>query len=334
MNVYEDNPEDVVSAAERNIASNGLIDGVRRLGLAVSGGADSMALLEVMPDICAKAGVTCCAMFVHHGRAGEDEALELVRMNAERRVIPFLSRRCSIEGLVGEGGSIENAAREVRMAALAEMAQSGDLDAVATAHHADDVAETLLLRLMRGSGLSGLAGIRWCSNNGRIRVVRPLLSLTHTALCGFLKGRGVNWVEDPDNADFSSMRVRMRRRVIPGAEEVLGVNIRRALCRSAEFLREEEECASIRTVEELKRVSAGDGVLDGRKLAALPLASRRRVLREWLFANGVQQCAGWQTVSGLLEKIDGGGEWAHTLGRQLRIVSRHGKIRLEFGGDK
>lgn len=329
MNVYHEYPCDVAAIARENIASNNLLADVCRLGLAVSGGADSIALLETIPDICAEFGVSCTVLFVHHGRDGEDEARELVRAAAKRKGVPFLWRRRSIEGLAKEGASIENAAREVRMDALSEMVDSKKLDAVATAHHADDVAETLLLRLARGSGLSGLAGIRWRSDNGRIRVIRPLLTVSHSALCSFLKERNIFWTEDPDNADLSSMRVRMRRGVIPEAEKILEIDLRKAICRSAEFLREEEDCAVLRTGRDLKSVQRPDGALDARKLMLLPLAARRRVLREWMFASDAQNSTGWQTISGIVEKIAAGGDWAISLGRTMRLISRRGRIVLE-----
>lgn len=329
MKVYLENPEDVVSTAEKNIEERHLLEGVARLGLAVSGGADSMALLEVVPGVCSRVGVECAVLFVHHGRPGEDEAQELVRKAAARVGLPFFSRHCPIEDSVRSGVSIENVAREVRLTALAEMAEEGALDTVATAHHADDVAETLLLRMIRGSGLSGLAGIRWRSENGKIRVIRPLLNLSHLALTAFLRERSLSWVEDPDNECFTSMRVRMRRAVIPEMEKILYMNVRRALCRTAEFLREEEEAAAHGTARRLDELCDEDGALEAAGIAALPLSEQRRVLREWLFAGKAECGAGWQTIADLVAKVQAGGRWAVSLGRDKRVVSSRGKIRLE-----
>jgi tRNA(Ile)-lysidine synthase len=176
-----------------------------RLGLAVSGGPDSLALLllahAVLPERLAVASVD-------HGlrpeAAGE---VALVERVARERGIPFTPLKVTLGP-----GNTQARAREARYAALAGWAQAERLGAVATAHHADDQAETLLMRLNRGSGLAGLAGVRAATriDGTEVTLLRPLLGWRKSELAAVVAAEGLVAADDPSNADPTFDRARLR----------------------------------------------------------------------------------------------------------------------------
>ncbi|HSF13871.1 MAG TPA: tRNA lysidine(34) synthetase TilS [Erythrobacter sp.] len=176
-----------------------------RLGLAVSGGPDSLALLllahAVLPGQVAVASVD-------HGlrpeAAGE---VALVERIAAERGIPFTPLAVTLAP-----GNVQARAREARYAALAAWAQAEEIGAVATAHHADDQAETLLMRLNRGSGLAGLAGVRACSviEGTEVPLLRPLLGWRKAELADVVAASGITPAIDPSNTNLDFDRARLR----------------------------------------------------------------------------------------------------------------------------
>ncbi|WP_370032659.1 tRNA lysidine(34) synthetase TilS [Qipengyuania mesophila] len=176
------------------------------MGLAVSGGADSMALLalahDLMDDMIEVATVD------HGLRPEAAEECALVERVCRARGIP-----CSILTVHVAEGNVQDRARSVRYAALGHWAAERNLAAIATAHHADDQAETLLMRLNRASGLAGLAGIRshTVMESSPVPIMRPLLGFRKAELRQIVEELGLPFVEDPSNRDASFDRVRIRR---------------------------------------------------------------------------------------------------------------------------
>ncbi len=187
-----------------------------RLGLAVSGGPDSLAMLllahEVLPGRIA-------AATVDHGlRAENADEAEMVA-----QVCSTLGVAHAVLPVTLASGNVQSQARTARYAALAEWAGEAGLAALATAHHADDQAETLLLRLNRGSGVAGLAGVR---ARGRVPgtqlpLVRPLLGFRRAELGGVVAAAGVKAANDPSNQDDRFDRARLRKAL--GAADWLDV---------------------------------------------------------------------------------------------------------------
>jgi len=177
-----------------------------RLGLAVSGGPDSLALLLL-------AGQAIPGRFevatVDHGLRAEsaDECAMVARACAERGIA------CEILPVKVVDGNTQAAAREARYAALSAWAGRRGLSAIATAHHADDQAETLLMRLNRASGLAGLAGVRARGTvpGGALPLLRPLLGWRREELAAIVAGAGLEPAHDPSNVDQSYDRARIRR---------------------------------------------------------------------------------------------------------------------------
>lgn len=176
------------------------------LGLAVSGGPDSLALLllaaAVMPDEIA-------VMSIDHGLRPEAAAeVELVEAVCATLGVPFASAKVAVGA-----GNLQAKAREARYGALVQWAAQTGLGAVATAHHADDQAETLLMRLARGSGLPGLAGVRAWTHlpDSDVPLVRPLLGFRKAELEAVVASADLTPVRDPSNEDRSFDRVRVRQ---------------------------------------------------------------------------------------------------------------------------
>ncbi|MCX5496536.1 tRNA lysidine(34) synthetase TilS [Kaistia dalseonensis] len=184
--------------------------GARRIALAVSGGADSLALTllarrwqAIAPD---RPGLI--VLTVDHGLRAESGAeAEMVGEIAGRLGLPF-------KGLHWKGpypdADLEAAARAARYALLVEAAHAEGADHLVTAHHRDDQAETVLMRLARGSGVYGLAGMAATVDRGGIRLARPLLGLDRATLAAIVKAAGLHPVDDPHNRDARFSRARLR----------------------------------------------------------------------------------------------------------------------------
>jgi tRNA(Ile)-lysidine synthase len=181
-----------------------------RLGLAVSGGPDSLAML-LLAQAAIPGQFEVAA--VDHGLRPESagECAMVARVCAERGI------RCEVLAVEVEPGNLQDAARDARYEGLAEWASRRGISAIATAHHADDQAETLLMRLNRGSGLAGLAGVRervgiegW---NSPV-IVRPLLFFRHAELAKVVEVSGIAPVNDPSNTDERFDRARIRKALL------------------------------------------------------------------------------------------------------------------------
>ncbi len=207
-----------------------------RIGLAVSGGADSTALLVLLAELRQTHGFEAFVLHVDHGlRTDSADDARFVRELAARYALPFHMTRAKIVRAPRE--SLEMAARRVRLAFFEKMTRRLRLDAIATGHHADDVAETFILRMARGSGPEGLAGLKRISHVGALTFIRPLLDLRDTDLREFLRTRGISWREDSTNADLSIPRNNVRHRILPWLRANLDPHITEHLCKSAAILR-------------------------------------------------------------------------------------------------
>ena len=189
-----------------------------RVGLAVSGGSDSVALAFLLTKGGKKKNAATRFVILHvdHGlRKESKEEYRFVRALAKRLGIPFKGIHAKVAKRRGE--SLEMAARRVRLSFFAKCMESLKLDAIATGHHMDDLAETFLMKLRRVS----LCGIREKSEVGGIRFIRPLLGCRDAELRDYLRKYGEEWREDASNGDVSIERNRIRHEVIPFLEKTL-----------------------------------------------------------------------------------------------------------------
>jgi tRNA(Ile)-lysidine synthase len=189
-----------------------------RVGVAVSGGADSVALLLLLLEIRQKLGIVVIVVHFNHqlrGRASDADEQFVAKLAAGLN-LDLQTHRADVARLAARSKrNLEDAARRARYEWFSEIAGKKHLTHIATAHTADDQAETVLAHIFRGTGLAGLAGI-----HSRVdRVIRPLLSFRRAELRGFLRLRKQKWCEDATNRDITRTRARIRRKLIPLLEK-------------------------------------------------------------------------------------------------------------------
>lgn len=301
----------VRTAVRRFLATVGKYVACGEITVAVSGGADSLALAAATAHVARKLDLRVCALVVDHGlQAGSADVAERA---AEQCRELGLTARVRLVRVVGSGGP-EAAARRSRYAALYP-AQG----LVLLGHTMDDQAETVLLGLGRGSGPRSIAGMRALDPPWG----RPLLGVsmaTTTAACAAL---GLEPWSDPHNTDPAFTRVRLRTEVLPLLEDVLQGGVSAALARTARQLR--DDCDAL---DALAQGFAGDPH-DIADLGPLPPALRRRVIRRWLLASGVPELTDSQVraVDALVCDWRGqGGVW---LPGGLVARRAHGRLRVD-----
>ncbi len=217
------------------VAQSGLLPHEGILIAALSGGADSVALLLVLQALQPQYGYKLQAVHIHHGIRGEEADRDAAFCEAlcHKRQIPFLCRHVDVPTYAAAHKlSIETAARILRYEALHQLAPTG---LIATAHHADDAAETMLFYLMRGCGLNGLGGIP----PRRGRIIRPLLAASKAELLAYLHTQGQDFVTDSSNLTEDTERNRLRHRILPMLREHQPALLTH-LTHTAQTLREDE----------------------------------------------------------------------------------------------
>ncbi len=244
-----------------------------RLGVAVSGGSDSLALLHLLSDW---GRVALAAVTVDHGLRPES-AGEAAHVAAVCDGLGIPHDVLTWEGWDGRG-NLQDQARRTRYSMMADWARSEGLDAVALGHTADDQAETVLMRLAREAGVDGLSGMSPEIQRYGMRFCRPVLTARREALRDVLRARRVRWAEDPSNEDPAYERVRARRAL--AALDPLGISVEQ-IAGSARHLREARDAlaqvAADFAREKVKSV-AGDLIFDRTLLNRQPAEIRRRLL--------------------------------------------------------
>ena len=210
-----------------------------RVGVGVSGGSDSVALLRILQEVSDKQGMRLAVLHFNHGLRGADSEgdEQFVAALAARLGLPFFMGREDVAALArARRWNLEDAARRLRYGFFAARVGEGRVDRVAVAHTADDQAETVLARVLRGTGPGGLAAIY--PVNGH--VVRPLLEVRRAELREYLNRVGQSWREDASNYDPARLRSRLRHQVLPVLEREIQPAIVKHLSRLAEMSREDE----------------------------------------------------------------------------------------------
>jgi len=259
-----------------------------RVGVAVSGGADSVALLRLLLDLQKEMGLVLSVVHFNHKLRGADS-------EADENFVADLARKFGLEfhcesgdvagvGAV-KGNGLEAAARTMRYQYFHQLLLNGTLDRVATAHTLDDQAETVLLRIARGAGTRGLAGIYPqlsvpSSRFSDIAIVRPLLSIRRKELESYLHEIGQLWREDKSNRDLRFARNRVRHGVLPRLERALNPSIRESLAEAAEIARAEEDYWQAQIGKILPEIwDTRQRRLKVVQLQPFPLALQRRIVR-------------------------------------------------------
>ncbi|WP_170561042.1 tRNA lysidine(34) synthetase TilS [Ruegeria atlantica] len=247
-----------------------------RLGVAVSGGSDSVALLLLLNEIAQGAQVELFAATVDHGLRpeSEDEARKVSTLAAGLGITHQILKW---KGWTGDG-NLQDQARQARYRLLAEWANSNAISAIALGHTADDQAETFLMRLGRAAGITGLSGMSNERNMNGVTLLRPVLGVTRQTLRDYLSGERVDWIEDPSNQDLRFDRIKARQALIDLAE--LGITAK-SLTRVAENLAQAREALERFTQEsarKIAKVETGDVCLDRVAFQTLPKEIQRRLL--------------------------------------------------------
>lgn len=301
----------ITETIRKSIEHHGLIPEGTRVIAAVSGGADSVALLHAFRALDIPATVA----HLNHGlRGAESNADEaFVQLLADELGFPFFSTTADVRKLAATSGqSIEMAARCARHDFF-----SGFEDAtIALAHHADDQVETFLLRLARGAGPEGLGGMPFVQSLQGLRIIRPMLELHHSAIVQWLEENQWAWREDASNQDEQYLRNRVRHAILPLLERELNPNIRHAILRTMDILREESDW-----MESL----LGEAAFDPKR----PLAATRRRLRRWLFNHGANEVS-YDAVEKIISLMENGnGTAIFELNDRQRVVVEYGRPRFE-----
>ncbi|HEU0302035.1 MAG TPA: tRNA lysidine(34) synthetase TilS, partial [Longimicrobium sp.] len=301
--------------------------GVRGTGAhvlaAVSGGCDSVALLHLL-RFAADDGTlrVTAAHFDHAMRPGSARDAAWVRGLCAAWEVPLVEARAQT------APRTEADAREARYAFLRRAQAEAGASHLATAHHADDQAETVLFRALRGTGIRGLAGIPPRGEDG---LVRPLLPFWRAEIARYARAQGLCWREDPSNAEAGYARNRIRLRLLPAIEKHLAPGARRSLVRLATLAREEEEAweAVLRPlVAEAVREEDGALVLVRERLAAYDWPVAARVLRAALRRLGTTpDRTGTRLALQFISHAPSGR--AFTLPGGVRITTEFGLARLE-----
>ncbi len=197
---------------------------IKSILVAVSGGADSVALLHLLLAQRQRLTEPCrliCGHVNHQLRGADSDADQhFVEDLAARYGLPILTQRVDVKGYAKTNRlSIETAGRHLRLAALEEMARQAGCQTIATGHHQDDLAETLLMRLLRGTAFSGLVGIRPIAHRNGLHWIRPLLATRRKDITAYCIAHDLTWREDQSNADVGFRRNWVRHRLLPCLQE-------------------------------------------------------------------------------------------------------------------
>jgi tRNA(Ile)-lysidine synthase len=257
-----------------------------RVAVAVSGGADSVALLCLLAELRNELGIVTASVHFNHKLRGvdSDQDEQFVGELAQRLGLTSLSESGDVAAHAKETHlSVETAARNLRYQYFQRLLRENQFNRIATAHTLDDQAETLLLKLVRGAGTRGLAGIYpKLSVNAGTSIIRPLLNTRRKDIEAYLASIQQSWREDKSNRDLRHSRNRVRHGILPRLERNLNPAVYEALAETADIARAEEDYWS-RKVEDIlptiwqKQISGG--VLNLKSLADFPLAVQRRVIR-------------------------------------------------------
>ncbi len=291
-----------------------------RVLVALSGGPDSSALLSALValrGVRLLAGVSACHVD-HQLRAGSAADGEFCEALCARLGVALARTAVT----VAQRENLQAAARHARYAALRAAATRQDASHIATGHTRGDQAETVLHRLLRGSGARGLAAIP----ARRGIVIRPLIDRSRQEVLGYLRDRGLDWREDPTNASTRFLRNRIRTQVLP-VLEALAPGIERRLARTAGLLRDDD-----RALERIasRAVPAGASRADIATLLALPVAVRRRALRRlWRGASGSRRGLGADHVESVMRHLRA--PHPKRLALPGGLVARGGHGVVEFG---
>ncbi|MGV8894167.1 MAG: tRNA lysidine(34) synthetase TilS [Burkholderiaceae bacterium] len=262
-----------------------------KLAIAYSGGLDSSVLLHIAHKFSIKYGFALCAFHIHHGIShNADDWLAHCEAQCKQLNVPFDAQKVTIAKSAKTG--IEEAARISRYAALGTLCRKHGVSILLTAHHQDDQAETILLQLLRGSGVAGLSGMDIQNaapdllGDASVQMARPLLTASRAELAVFAVENAIRFVEDESNSDLRYARNALRHTVMPAlAQSFPGFQER--LARTAQHAQSAQRLLIALAEQDLQECQDGD-CLDIRQLRQLNPDRTYNLLRYWFGSRGVR----------------------------------------------
>jgi tRNA(Ile)-lysidine synthase len=362
--------------AEAEIQKRKLFSRGQKILVAVSGGADSMVLLHVLNSLASKNRWPISVAHFNHrlrGRASNADE-KLVRLTAAKRRLKFFAGGADVKQIAAQSKiSVEMAARKLRHDFLAQTAAAQKIPTVALAHHADDQVELFFLRLLRGAGGEGLAGMKWHSPSPadkRIALVRPLLNFSKAELLAFARENKIHFRDDATNSSNDFLRNRIRNELLPLLRKNYQPGLDKTILRLMDIVGAEAEFAAVEAEKFCRRRRAEAQTKSGKRKAEsgkqselphagsysfeeLPVAVQRKVLQQGLTGLGLRldfelverlRDASWKWVSvgsGLAVARNAAGRVCcrqhpeiEFNSDQLKLELRGRAGRAEFGGKK
>lgn len=302
----------------------GLFEKGDRVVLGISGGSDSVFLLHCLEKTRKKIPFSLTAAHFNHRMRGEESDRD------ERFTVSFC-RKMEVPVVVGrwdrsEGNGhpvSEEQARNRRYQFFEKACKEAGADKLALAHTRDDDAETILFRILRGSGLSGLRGIPYERCCGSFRILRPLKDVSRKEIREHLQRKGISWCEDASNQDLRYTRNRIRHHLLPLLEKEFNPNIREILIRLAQNASEDYDYLQKEAEEAFRKVLLQEGekrIIFRRKMfQSFPLAIQKQLFRQALRRLGTDMdligYSSWESVAGLLRNKT----FRHTLPGPLAV---------------
>ena len=318
----------MLNCVKETISEHQLFEPGDRLLVALSGGPDSVALLHLLSRLKRSMKLSLRAVYINHGirpkAAAKEEkfcqrlcdALQ-IELSIVREDVPSLAKKVK--------KSVEEAAREVRYRIFADLAEQHKCNRIALGHHADDNVETVLFRILRGTGKKGLTGIPI----KRDKIVRPLLHVTKAEILGYLKKEKLSYCVDKSNATPDYSRNFIRNELLPQIRKRLNPSVDRALLNLAETSIEEERYLTTQAGSSLRKVRrktvGGKIELDLTKLRTYDVWLRRRVLRHCITEC---LCTDSQPDKMQVDRLDS------LVVDSGKAISLKGKLQAEIVGDK
>ena len=248
--------------------------------VALSGGADSVALLHMMHRLSQKYGFNVYSAHINHGLRGKDADFDenFSKSISERLGIPCYVLHADVKAQAKQKGiSEELAGREIRYSFFNELMQMHDIEYTATAHHKNDNAETIIMNFMRGSSIKGLCGIPY----KRERFIRPLLDVSRVEIERYCKDNSLDFVTDKTNNESIYTRNKIRNVLIPDIEINFNPNIVETITKNAQMIAQDEDFISHTVDLEYKRL-VNNNAVDISELLSLHTAISMRIIRRMI----------------------------------------------------
>jgi tRNA(Ile)-lysidine synthase len=272
----------IVEKVKNYIKTGGLIVPGEHVLVGFSGGPDSTFLLLILNKIARQIGFELSACYVNHNIRPRAAKKEIVFCSnfCQKRKIPFILVDADVPGFAQDMKiSLEEAGREFRYLIFSDIARQNNCQKIAVGHHQDDIIETILFRLFRGTGPQGLDPIKPLSGN----IIRPLLEITRPEIEQYLGKNKINYLIDHSNLKSGFSRNYLRNRVIPLIEKKFGAKFRSSISNFTKIIAEQDDCLKKIAQEELSKISSrtpgGKIVVDLNRLGAYDSALRKRMMK-------------------------------------------------------